>query len=168
LASFASENHAPGRKTVHTARPDADSGSHKSTDRWFLELGEPLFRYLQTLGCRWSLAEEITQESFFRLHSAVKAGLRIKDTRAWVFRVARNLSIDHRRELRRYWIATREEEERLDQLPSDSAPDPEQQALERERIRLVEQQMLRLLILERECMRLKAEGLRYNEISVLP
>jgi DNA-binding CsgD family transcriptional regulator len=25
--------------------------------------------------------------------------------------------------------------------------------------------MLRLLILERECMRLKAEGLRYNEIA---
>jgi RNA polymerase sigma-70 factor (ECF subfamily) len=134
-------------------------------ERWFLELRDPVFRYLRALGCRRSLAEEIAQEAFFRLYVASKAGLRIKDARAWLFRVARNLCIDHRRERRRYWTTAREEEDRLDLLPADTAPDPEQQALQRERLRLVAQQVLRLPKLERDCLRLKAQGLRYHQIA---
>jgi RNA polymerase sigma-70 factor (ECF subfamily) len=153
-------------ETVSTAPPDSSSDRHKKEiERWFLELRDPVFRYLRTLGCRRPLAEEITQESFFRLHSALKSGLRIKDVRAWVFRVARNLSIDNRRERRRFWTTARGEEGRLDLLAFDSAPDPEQQMLQRERVRLIEQQMSRLPKLEQECMRLKAQGLRYRQIA---
>jgi RNA polymerase sigma-70 factor (ECF subfamily) len=135
------------------------------SERWFLELRDPVLRYLRALGCRRSLSEEIAQEAFFRLHVASQSGLRIKDVRAWLFRVARNLCIDHRRERRRYWTTAREEEDRLDLLPSDAAPDPEQQALQRERLRLIAQQVLRLPKLERDCLSLKAQGLRYHEIA---
>jgi len=129
-------------------------------------LRDPVFRYLRTLGCRHSLAEEITQEAFFRLHRALREGLQVNDVRAWVFRVARNLWIDSRRERKRFWQTGQEEGDRLELLPSDFAPDPEQQMLQRERIRLIEDAVKRLPKLQRECMYLKAQGLRYHEIAV--
>lgn len=135
-------------------------------ERWFLELREPVFRYLRTLGCEHSLAEEITQEGFLRLHRALLDGLQVNDVRAWVFRVARNLFIDSRREHQRYWTTSQDEGDRLDLAHSVSAPDPEQQVLERERIRLIEEEVLRLPELQRECMHLKAQGLRYHEIAM--
>ena len=48
---------------------------------------------------------------------------------------------------------------------SDSGPDPEQEMLRRERIRLIEEEVLRMPDLQRECMHLKAQGLRYHEIA---
>jgi len=133
-------------------------------ERHFVEWRDPLFRYLRTLGCRQTLAEEIAQESFFRLHRALRDGMQVNDARAWVFRVARNLCIDNRREQQRYWSTDRDVQE----LPySDNAPDPEQQVLDSERLRLIGEQVMRLPKLQRQCMYLKAQGLRYHEIAAV-
>jgi RNA polymerase sigma-70 factor (ECF subfamily) len=113
------------------------------------------------------LAEEIAQEAFLRLHSRLRDRVKVKDVRAWVFRVARNLWIDHERERQRYWSAGPDDGGRPDPVPSDSRPNPEQQVLQQERIRLIEQEVLRLPTLQRECIRLKARGLRYHEIAVV-
>ena len=152
---------------VSTAPPDSNSlHLNREVERWFLELRDSIFKYLRSLGCRHSLAEEITQEAFLRLHRGLLAGSQINDVRAWVFRVARNLWIDSRRERQHYWTTTREEEDRPDLTLIDSAPDPEQQALQRQRIRLIEQEVLRLPERHRECMQLKSQGLRYHEIAL--
>ena len=89
----------------------------------------------------------------------------MNDRRAWVFRVARNLYIDQRRDHQRYLTECQEEPALRDRTPSDAAPDPEQQALRRERVRLIEEEVLRLPELQRECMHLRAQGLRYREIA---
>jgi RNA polymerase sigma-70 factor (ECF subfamily) len=128
-------------------------------------LRDPVFRYLRTMGCRHSVAEEITQEAFLRLHSALRFGLQVHEGRAWVFRVARNLWIDIRREQHRYWSTGRSDGDLLELLHVDSAPDPEQQALRRERTRLIQEELSRLPKLQRECMKLKAQGLLYREIA---
>ncbi len=120
---------------------------------------------MRTLGCRPSLAEEITQEVFLRFHRNLLDGLQVNDVRAWVFRVARNLWLDSRREHQRYWTATREDGERPDLVIADSAPDPEQQALLRQRMRLIEEEVLRLPNLQRACMQLKSQGLHFHEIA---
>ncbi len=84
----------------------------------------------------------------------------VKDVRAWVFHVARNLWIDSRREL------LRDSSARASLLPrGDSAPDPEQQLLDRERERRIKREIARLPPLQRECVCLKAQGLRYHEIA---
>ena len=124
-----------------------------------------MFRYLRTIGCELSLAEEIAQEAFLRLHRALRDGLQVQDVRAWVFRVARNLYIDSRREHQRYRVAPSDDGESNSER-GDLTPDPEQQVLERERLRLIEEEVLRLPELQRECMHLKAQGLRYHEIAV--
>jgi RNA polymerase sigma-70 factor (ECF subfamily) len=138
----------------------------RKVERWFLEMRDPVFRYLRSLGCPHSLAEEITQEAFLRLHRNLGDGLQVSDVRAWVFRVARNLWIDNRREQQRYWTTVQDKGDQSDGAPSDSAADPEQQVLQRERIRRIEEEILRLPELQRECMHLKAQGLRYHEIAV--
>ncbi|HEY2014746.1 MAG TPA: RNA polymerase sigma factor [Bryobacteraceae bacterium] len=150
---------------VHIAPPDSGSTRLRvEVERWFLELRDPIFRYLRALGCRHSLAEEITQETFLRLHRGLRDGLQVNDVRAWVFRVARNLWIDNQREYHRYWT-TNPEQPGLPHV--DSAPDPEQQVLQRERLRLIAEEVSRLPELQRECMHLKAQGLRYHEIAVV-
>jgi RNA polymerase sigma-70 factor (ECF subfamily) len=123
-----------------------------------------VFRYLRSSGCRHSLSEEITQEAFLRLYRALRDGVQVNDVKAWVFRVARNLWIDSRREHQRYG-SDPNDGDGAEQMHSDSAPDPEQQVLHRERLRLIEEEMLRLPDLQRECMHLKAQGLRYHEIA---
>jgi RNA polymerase sigma-70 factor, ECF subfamily len=92
--------------------------------------------------------------------------LQVNDVRAWVFRVARNLCIDSRREEQRYWTGGEDGGELVELSQSHSSPDPEQQVLQRERIRLIEEAVLRLPPMQRECMHLKAQGLRYHEIAV--
>ncbi len=128
-------------------------------ERWFLELREPMFRYLRTMGCPHAVAEEITQETFFRLHIEAADGPPIQDVRAWLFRVARNLWIDHQREIQRYSA------DGHDGGHSDSRLDPEQQLLQRERIRLFRDEVQRLPTLQRKCVNMKAQGLRYHEIA---
>jgi len=123
----------------------------------------PVLGYLYALGCPHSQAEEIVQESFLRLHRGWREGLQVADVRAWIYRVARNLWIDARREQQRYSAPT--EPERSDRSYDDPAPGPEQQLLHLERIRRIEKVVSRLPKMERECIRLKAQGLRYHEIA---
>ncbi len=125
----------------------------------------PIIRYLRTLGCLEPIAEEIAQETFLRLYEALRKGLETANARAWTFRVARNLWVDSRREFRRYAPPGPHLASRLNQALRDSKPDPEQWLLERERVQLVQAEMMRLTPLQRECMRLRAQGLPYREIA---
>ena len=93
-------------------------------------------------------------------------GMQVNDVRAWVFRVARNLWIDNRRELRRYWTTYEDTGDRRDSDFADHTLNPELQVLRQERIQLIGQGVLRLPRLQRDCLRLKAQGLRYYEIAV--
>jgi len=128
-------------------------------------LRQPLFRYLRTLGCEHWQAEEISQEAFLRLLSARQEGLLIQDVRAWVFRVARNQWIDSRRELQRYWTDLPADANTSGRKYRDWRPDPEQQLMRGEQVRRISEQVSRLPELQRQCMRLKAQGLRYHEIA---
>ena len=139
--------------------------SRREVERCFLEFRDQVFRYLRALGCEHSIAEEITQEAFLRLYRTLQTGPRLNDERAWVFRVAKNLYIDCRRENHRFAMACDEGANTQNRTPSGAELDPEQQALQRERMRMIETEVLRLPELQRECMHLRAQGLRYREIA---
>jgi len=89
----------------------------------------------------------------------------IEDVRAWVFRVAHNQWIDSRREHQRYWTDLPSDAGTSARKHRDWRPDPEQRLIRREHVRRISRQVSRLPELQRECLRLKALGLRYHEIA---
>ena len=113
------------------------------------------------MGCEHWQAEEISQEAFLRLLTALQGGLLVQDVRAWLFRVARNQWIDSRRERQRYWSD--------DALTSanyrDGRPNAEQELMRGEQTRRISQEISLLPKLQRECLRLRAQGMRYYEIA---
>jgi RNA polymerase sigma-70 factor (ECF subfamily) len=132
----------------------------------FEQLRVPVFRYVIRKTRDSGRAEEITQETFLRLFRYLKEERPIDNPKAWLFTVANNLAIDatrgdsHIQDLdETTW--TRIEDKRL------GAADPEQLALQRERLERLRLVVLNLTTLQRECLHLRAEGLRYREIAGL-
>jgi RNA polymerase sigma-70 factor (ECF subfamily) len=130
------------------------------------ELRLPLHAYLACLGMSVDQAEDIVQESFLRLVRSRFSGDGEDHLRGWIFRVAHNLSMDiHRYQKRWAWTSDDEPVAQERQQPGDVAPSPEQQVLSDERMRHFESAFARLTPKQRQCVMLRAEGLRYREIA---
>ena len=148
----------------------------------YQELRKPLLRYLAGLGLSADEAQDIVQESFLSLHKhlADRGSLRGADPknrpgktgldgaadsqqniRSWLFRVAHNRARNHQQSY------SQRMGKPLDTVfdAASSAATPEQAALERERFRRMDKAVRTLAVQERECLMLRAEGLRYREIG---
>ncbi len=110
-------------------------------------------------------AEEITQEVFLSLYSCLKKGTRVANLRAWLFRVAHNMAINHQKRLTPITPVEESEWVRLCQEHKDPACDGEQRLLSEERRHRVIQAMSLLSSQERHCLNLRAEGLCFREIA---
>jgi len=123
----------------------------------YRHLQSPVYSYLHaTVGSRVE-AEDLTQEVFVRLHQELQRGKAIRNLRSWMFSVAHNLAMDAcRRETHRGVLA----EEDLVQTAGQ-----ERDLIEGERNRKMTASLQRLSPRERQCLELRAEGLRYREIA---
>ena len=128
--------------------------------RAFEDAREDVYRYLLTLGLPPPQAQEATQEVFLRLHVTLQNRGRIDNTRAWIFRVAHNLGLDMRAKLQPLPIAPA-----LEAALRDTARSAEADLLERERMKQLTGAWKTLSPQQRECLQLRAEGLRYREIA---
>jgi len=117
-----------------------------------------VYRYLVSLGLRPQVAGDIAQESFLRLYRHLRSNGKQENLRGWIFRVAHNLAMN---ELKRAGTA---EAERLDS-EVDPGGDPEQAMLKKERMRRMQTAIGMLPRRQQDCLRLRAEGLRYREIA---
>jgi RNA polymerase sigma-70 factor (ECF subfamily) len=132
----------------------------------FEQLRIPVFRYVMRKTRDSGRAEEITQETFLRLFRHLKEERSVDNPKAWLFTVANNLAIDasrgdsHIQDLdETTW--NKIEDRRL------GAADPEKLTLQRERLERLRLVVLNLTALQRDCLHLRAEGLRYREIAEL-
>lgn len=142
------------------ARKDVSpSPAHDEVLRLFGELRRPVLRYLHTLGLPVSDGEDVVQEAFLALFLHLRAEKPRDNLHGWVFRVSRNLAL-----------------KRLGQnsasigLPgefavADPSANPEQLAVRDERDRCIRAVVAALPDLDRQCLYLRAEGLRYREIA---
>jgi len=105
-------------------------------------------------------AQETTQEVFLRLYLALEEGERIEKTRAWVFRVAHNLGLDMRAKNQLLPMAPG-----LAATLQDTARSVEADLIERERMEQLSGSWKSLSVQQRQCLHLRAEGLRYREIA---
>jgi RNA polymerase sigma-70 factor (ECF subfamily) len=126
-----------------------------------------VFRYLKYACGNPCDAEEITQETFFKLYRVLAQGTRIDNTLGWLFIVARNLAIDKRRNKRfRYIIPVLDQVwRRLSETVADTTPTSEEVLLEATRRDRVHAAMRCLTDLQRQVLHLRSEGLLYREIA---
>ena len=117
----------------------------------------PLLRYLYSFGLPMQDGEEIVQEVFLALFRHLHRGKPRTNLQGWIFRVAHNLG------LRRCQARLREFAD--DSVQPDPEPNPEEQAATSQRHKHLLAVVEALPELDRRCLYLRAEGLRYREIK---
>jgi len=135
---------------------------HEQVSQAFLDWREDVYRYLLTLGLHSPQAQDATQEVFLRLYVALcKNEEAILNRRAWVFRVAHNLGLT----LRTRETVLRPFDPELEATLRDQGSDPESDLMEREKLQRMHRAVESLSSQQRQCLYLRAEGLRYHEIA---
>jgi RNA polymerase sigma-70 factor (ECF subfamily) len=135
---------------------------HEQVSQAFVDWRDDVYRYLITVGLYPPQAQEATQEVFLRLYMALrKQDEPILNQRAWVFRVAHNLGLT----LRARESSLRPLDAELEATLPDRGSDPESGFIEREKLQRVHRAVKELSPQQRQCLYLRAEGLRYQEIA---
>lgn len=127
----------------------------------YRELRKPLLRYLVCLGLSSDEAQDVVQDAFLGLHRHLASGGAQENIRSWVFRVAHNQARNRQKSYDRRFGTP------LDP-GMDSALDeatPERVMLEKEKFGRLGKAIRQLPESERECLLLRAGGLRYREIG---
>lgn len=132
----------------------------------YRELRKPLLRYLICLGLTTDEAQDVVQDAFLSLqrHLSVENGAggeAQENVRGWLFRVAHNQARNRQKSYDRRFGEPFDGER--DFLANEATP--EQTLLEKEKLRRLAGAMRLLTEAERECILLRAEGLRYREIG---
>lgn len=142
--------------------PPRAGGLEQEVIDLFDQLRGPLLRYILSCGLHAHDGEDILQEVFLSLFRHLQLGRSRKNLRGWVFRVAHNLSLKRR-------LANRKLELREDAGGTDTAldatPGVEDQLLVNERSLRLRAVLRALPEHDQQCLRLRAEGLRYREIA---
>lgn len=129
-----------------------------STLRQLFETEEgPLLHFALGLVGRRSVAEDLVQEAFLRLHQVWGE---VENPRAWLYRSLRNLALNHLRDHRRETVL----EEGA--VPAQEAALPVEEMGRREAVGLVRMLLAELPADDRDLIRLKyQENLKYQEIG---
>lgn len=129
------------------------------------ELRPSLYGYLICLGLTPHEADDIIQEAFLGLFQHLEVGGKNDNLRGWVFRVAHNLSRNLQRRERRLVSDTHAEGEYLTSEQADVSLNPEETYLWKEHLERLDLALAKLTEQQRQCLHLRAEGLRYREIA---
>ena len=127
----------------------------------YRELRKPLLRYLVCLGLSGDEAQDVVQDAFLSLHRHLASGGSQENIRSWLFRVAHNQARNRQNCYDRRSSAPVDPET---DLVLDEAT-PERAVLEKEKFQQLRKGICLLTASERECLLLRAGGLRYREIG---
>jgi RNA polymerase sigma-70 factor, ECF subfamily len=136
------------------------SGSSEVTTL-YRELRKPLLRYLVCLGLTSDEAQDVVQDAFLSLQRHLASDGTQENIRGWLFRVAHNQARNHQKSYHRRFSEPLDGE--MDFLAGDATP--EQRVLRKEKFRRLAAAVRLLTESERECLLLRAAGLRYREIG---
>jgi RNA polymerase sigma-70 factor, ECF subfamily len=131
----------------------------------FDELRDRLLRYLLCLGLSAHDGEDVIQESFLLLFQHLQRGKSRENLRGWVFRVSHNLALKRRTANKRA-LQTLMDDSEVSNRCRDLSPNPEEQLAANQRQDHLLAVVSALPERDRQCLYLRAEGLRYREIAV--
>jgi RNA polymerase sigma-70 factor, ECF subfamily len=127
----------------------------------YREHRKPLLRYLVCLGLSSDEAQDVAQDAFLILHRHLASGGSQENIRGWLFRVAHNQARNRQNRYDRNFTAPGENE--MEAFVDEATP--ERAVLEKEKFQQLGKAIRLLSASERECLLLRASGLRYREIS---
>lgn len=127
----------------------------------YRELRKPLMRYLVCLGLTSDEAEDVVQDAFLSLQRHLASDETQENIRGWLFRVAHNQARNRQTSYHRRFSEPLDGE--TDFLAAGTTP--EQRVIEKEKFRRLAIAIRSLSESERECLLLRAGGLRYREIG---
>ena len=133
----------------------------EATTTLYRELRKPLLRYLVCLGLSADEAQDVVQDAFLSLHRHLDSGGSRENIRSWLFRVAHNAARNRQNRYERRFAAPLEDGLTL----ALNEATPEQVVLEKEKFSQLRKAIRLLTESERECLLLRAGGLRYREIG---
>ena len=133
----------------------------------FEQLRTPVFRYLLRKTRDPRAAEDLTQETFLRLCRHLQEEHPLENPKAWLFTVANNLAVDKNRDENNLKDLDESTWRAIEESRSGLQADPEKLMLQNERLDRLHLAVLNLTPLQRECLHMRAEGLRYREIAEL-
>ena len=139
--------------------PDPRAVVPEQYDREYVALR----RYALFLGTDAETSEDLVQEGFLKLHQHLLAGGDRSNLRAWLYRVIHNL-------VRNRQSAAVSGHSGLGELAKAAEPvamtaSPEAKLLAQERETSLARAMAALPAAQRECLGLRAQGLKYREIA---
>lgn len=127
----------------------------------YSELQKPLLRYLVCLGLSRDEAQDVVQDAFVSLQRHLAGNGSKESIRSWLYRVAHNQARNRQKSYARRFAAP------LDAAVEEIADreTPERAVLKKEKFQRLGKAMRLLTDSERECLLLRAGGLRYREIG---
>ena len=142
--------------------------SPETIEELFAALESPLLSYALRLSGERSVAEDLIQEAFMKLHAQFAE---VREPRRWLYRSVHNLALNHRRNSAKTVSLDPPPESHsshssYESHSADEAPLPDAQIIRIENIGLVRLSLAALDDRSRELIRLKfTEDLSYAEIS---
>jgi RNA polymerase sigma-70 factor (ECF subfamily) len=133
----------------------------------FDELRDRLLRYVLSLGLPVQDGEEIIQEVFLSLFRHLQRGKSRSNLRGWVFRVAHNLTLKRLNRSRNDIQRLADEAFNAECFLIDPNPSPEDEMASTQKRKRLLAIIGALPEQDRRCLVLRAEGLRYREISAV-
>lgn len=155
--------HLPGM----AQRPqEVDAASEGETiEAVFAALESPLLCYAARLTGELSIAEDIVQDAFMKLHAQFE---QVREPRRWLYRTVHNLALNHRRQAGKVISlhTAPDDHTAASTETADPQPLPDEQIARLEGIGLVRLSLETLDQRSRDLIRLKFdEGLSYREMS---
>jgi RNA polymerase sigma-70 factor, ECF subfamily len=133
--------------------------AHERLEQIYEAERNPIFTYLLYCGVPPQRAQELAQDSFLKLYLKMSRGGIVENPRAWLYQVAHNSALRHH-----------QREPVFDQIGSDlrlaePSMDPESALIYRQRRLALAAAVRDLSPQQRNCLHLRAQGLRYREIA---
>jgi RNA polymerase sigma-70 factor (ECF subfamily) len=127
----------------------------------FDQMHTRLMRYSIAMGIETAEAEDILQETFVALFHYLRLGRSRENWNAWLFKVVRNLTLKRKAKIVREAGRCASEAKEQPGL----GPSPEESILLSEQSALLQATVRAMPTIDQDCLRLRAEGLRYREIA---
>lgn len=131
--------------------------------QFFTEFRIPLLRYVLSMGLGAADGEEVVQEVFLALFQHLRQGKPRTNLRGWIFRVAHNLALKQRARNGRRGRLECPEDAAEKHIAADMNPLEHLEGAQRQQRLLAVVDTLSEV--DRCCLYLRAEGLRYREIA---